>query len=83
MRGSIAAEVAAQRVARELGDLPGHLDAGRAGADDDERQPAARRSGSGSTSAASNAPRMRLRTASALSSDFSSGACSRHSSWPK
>ena len=25
---------------RELGDLPGHLDAGRAGADDDEGEPA-------------------------------------------
>ena len=33
------AEVAAQRVARELGDLARHLDAGRAGADDDEREP--------------------------------------------
>ena len=28
-----------QRVARELADLPCHLDAGRAGADDDEREP--------------------------------------------
>src|SRR5205814_5116779 len=34
------AEVAAQRIPGELGDLPGHLDAGRAAADDDERQPA-------------------------------------------
>ena len=34
------AEVAAQRVVRELGDLAGHLDAGRPGADDDEREPA-------------------------------------------
>ena len=33
------AKVAAQRVARELGDLAGHLHARRAGADDDERQP--------------------------------------------
>ena len=33
------AEVAAQRVAGELGDLARHLDAGRAAADDDERQP--------------------------------------------
>ena len=32
-------EVARQRVAGELGDLPGHLDPGRPGADDDERQP--------------------------------------------
>ena len=29
-----------ERLARELGDLPGHLDAGRAGADDDEGEPA-------------------------------------------
>ena len=50
------AEVAAQRVARELGDLAGHLDAGRAGADDDEGEPrGARCAASGSTSAASNA----------------------------
>ena len=34
------AEVAAQRVVGELRDLPGHLDAGRAGADDHEREPA-------------------------------------------
>ncbi len=33
------AEVAAQAVPREFGDLPGHLDAGGPGADDDERQP--------------------------------------------
>ena len=33
------AKVAAQRVTRELGDLACHLDAGRAGADDDEREP--------------------------------------------
>ena len=32
------AEVAAQGAVRELGDLAGHLDAGRAGADDDEGQ---------------------------------------------
>ena len=42
-----------------------------------------RRSGSGSASAASKASRMRLRMSSAPSSDFSSGACSRQSSWPK
>ena len=34
-------EVAGQRVAGELGDLPGHLDAGGTGADDRERQPLA------------------------------------------
>ena len=33
------AEVAPQRVPRQLGDLAGHLDAGGAGADDDEREP--------------------------------------------
>jgi hypothetical protein len=33
------AEVAAQRVARDLADLPGHLHAGRAGANDHGRQP--------------------------------------------
>ena len=43
----------------------------------------ARRSASVSSSAASNALRMRPRIASALSSDFTSGARSRHSSWPK
>ena len=31
--------VPVQRVTRELGDLTGHLDSGRAAADDDERQP--------------------------------------------
>jgi hypothetical protein len=36
-------EVAAQRAVRELGDLPGHLHAGGAGAHDDERQPPAPR----------------------------------------
>src|SRR5215207_8098200 len=34
--GVDGAELAAQRAAGELGDLAGHLDAGRAGADDDE-----------------------------------------------
>jgi len=33
------AEVAAQGPARELGDLPGHLDAGRTAADDHKREP--------------------------------------------
>jgi hypothetical protein len=33
------AKVAAQGVLGELGDLAGHLDAGRAGADDDEGEP--------------------------------------------
>ena len=38
-RGVDPPEVRAQAVARQLGDLPGHLDAGRPGADDDEGQP--------------------------------------------
>jgi hypothetical protein len=37
--GIDGAEVAPQRVARQLRDLAGHLDAGGAGADDDEREP--------------------------------------------
>jgi hypothetical protein len=41
LAGIDRAEVAPQRVARELGDLARHLDAGGAGADDDERQPRA------------------------------------------
>ena len=44
---------------------------------------AARSAGSGSPSAASNAPRRRLRTVSALSSDFTSAAYVRQSSCPK
>src|SRR5215204_3447321 len=44
---------------------------------------AARRAGSASTSAASNAARILRRTSRALSSDFSSGASGRQSSWPK
>ncbi len=34
------AELAPQGLVGELGDLPGHLDAGRAAADDDECEPA-------------------------------------------
>src|ERR671919_541518 len=37
--GIDGAEVAPQRVPRQLGDLAGHLDAGGTGADDDEREP--------------------------------------------
>jgi hypothetical protein len=37
--GIDGAEVAPQGVARQLGDLAGHLDAGGTGADDDEREP--------------------------------------------
>ena len=78
------AEVAAQRVARDLGDLPGQLDARRPGADDDERQPRARALGirldlGGLERASGSAPRM----SSALSSDLRSGANGRQSSWPK
>ena len=48
--GSAIAEVAAQRVAGGLGDLAGHLDAGRPGADHHERQPRRRAArGRGST----------------------------------
>ena len=40
VRGSIAPEVVREGChARELADLPGHLDSGRAGADDDEGEP--------------------------------------------
>jgi hypothetical protein len=42
-----------------------------------------RRSASDSISAASNALSICARTASALSSDFTSGATPRQSSWPK
>ena len=38
MPGVDRPEVLLQRAVRELGDLAGHLDAGRAGADDDEGQ---------------------------------------------
>ena len=41
-----AAEVVAQRVARDLGERAGQLDAGRPAADDDERQPGRRASAS-------------------------------------
>jgi hypothetical protein len=44
---------------------------------------AARRSGSDSLSAISNAPKMRLRTFSASSIDFIPAACAANSSWPK
>src|SRR5262249_23813715 len=37
--GIDVAEVTPQRVPCQLGDLAGHLDAGGAGADDDEREP--------------------------------------------
>ena len=43
----------------------------------------ARRSWSVSSSAASNARRIRWRTSSARSSDLISGAYSAHSGWPK
>ena len=69
---------------RELGDLPGDLHAGRAAADDGEREPGAtfglvlRRS-----SAISNAPKIRVRNASASSTVFMVGACGANSGWPK
>ena len=38
-RGVDAAKVASQAPCRQLSDLPGELDPGRAGADDNDRQP--------------------------------------------
>jgi hypothetical protein len=79
----MGAEVAPQRVPRQLGDLAGHLDAGGAAPATTNVSQASRAAAFGSPSAASKAARSRLRTASALSSDFTSAACSRHSSWPR
>ena len=75
-------EVATQRVVCELGDLAGHLDAGRPGADDDEVSQLGAARGRSRLRRLERA-RMRLRISSAPASDFSSGACSLHSSWPK
>jgi hypothetical protein len=75
------AEVAPQLLAGRRGGLAGHLDQGRPGTDPDERQP-----GTAAclvVSPASKAARSRARTATALSSDLTSEAPSRHSSWPK
>ena len=77
------AEVAAQRVAGELGDLAGHLDAGGTGADHGEGQPLVAPLGialelrglEGGEQAAADGQR-------ALE-DFTSAACALHSSWPK
>ena len=77
------AVLARQRVTRELRDLTGHLDAGGAGADDAKVSQACALRRSSSTSAASNALRIRSRRSSAPSSVFSSGAYGAQSSWPK
>jgi hypothetical protein len=78
------AEVSPQRVPRQLGDLASHLDAGGASADADEREP---RVPCGCVrlclGGLEGAARRRLRTESALSSDLTSAACARHSSWAK
>ena len=76
-------ERALEGVVGELGDLPGHLDAGRTGADDDERQQLLAPTGSLDRSACSNAPRMRPRSSSASSIDFMPGANSAKWSLPK
>ena len=77
-------EVGAESVARELGDLSGHLDARGTGADHHERQPLARASGD---RAPARRPRRRRGAgcgrSSALSSDFTSAAWALQSSWPK
>ena len=84
VRGSTASKSPRSVSRASSRDLARHLDPGRPG----RRRPrtsARRRVGSGSVSAsaASNALRIRPRTASALSSDLTSAANSRHSSWPK
>ena len=76
-------EVRAQAVTRELGDLPGHLHARRPGTDHDERQPRGAADMSVSSSASSNAPKIRPRTSSASSIVFMPGAYAPNSSRPK
>ena len=85
VRGVDAAEVPAQRAAGQLGDLAGHLDAGRAGADHDEgEQP--RRPAAGSLGRARRA-RTRRRSGRAARARrrcvFSPGANSANWSLPK
>ena len=72
-----------ERLARDLGQRAGELDAGRPAADEHERQQLAAAGRSVSRSARSNATRIRRRIASASSSVFRPGACGAHSSWPK
>ena len=76
-------ERAFERVVGEFRDLSGHLDAGRACADDGEGQQLLAPAGSLDRSACSNAPRMRPRNSSASSIDFMPGANSAKWSLPK
>ena len=72
--GSMRAEVGAQRVAGDLGDRAGQLDAGRPAADDDEREPGARRrSGRLELGGLERAAGSRRRISGASSSDFRPG----------
>ena len=82
-RGSIARKSPSKCVARELGDLAGDLDAGRAGADDGEGQPLGAGVGVGLGLGGLERAQDWLRTTSALSSDFTSAANSLQSSCPK
>jgi hypothetical protein len=75
--------VAAQRAAGHLGDLAGHLHAGRAAAHENERQPAPAPFRVTVQLRRLKAARIRRRTASALSSDFTSSAACSHRSCPK
>ena len=79
-----AAEVAHQRVARDLGEGPRHLDA-RSARRRSRRTSAtaAGASASSSRSACSNASSTRRRISSASSIVLSPGACASQSSWPK
>ena len=73
-----------QRAVRQLGDLPGHLDAGRAGADDDEgHQPLDLGRVVGHARRARSEPKMRPRSSSASSILFMPGANSANWSLPK
>ena len=76
------AEVALQRVARELADLAGHLDAGRAGADDDEGQLGARSSGRSRARPLERGQDARADGERALQR-LDLGRDALHSSWPK
>jgi hypothetical protein len=74
---------AVQRLGGDLADLPGQLDAGRAGADQGEGEPAGPFGRSAAVSASSNAPKIRRRIFSASSMVFIPGAIGAYSSWPK
>ena len=72
------------RLARDLAERAGELDAGRAAADDHEGEPgASARSGSVSRSAASNARRSGGGSRARPRCVFRPGASCSHSSWPK